>query len=116
MRHYAEKVHEKRIGIKDVPDDVRREPIPETAQLAVCARLLEADLQPLCCDTRTVGERVPALDPGLVVLAREEADVVPGLRERDVGHDSRDVRVESESVEDVAHACYGRLWNGWKAV
>jgi len=47
---------------------------------------------------------VPALDLRPAVLARKEADVVPGLslRERDVRHDSHNIWVESERVEDVA--------------
>lgn len=55
---------------------------------------------------------MPTLEPRLAVLAREEADVVPGLGERDVGYNLRDLRVESESGEYVAHACYGRFWDG----
>jgi hypothetical protein len=55
---------------------------------------------------------VPTLDPGLAVLAREEADVVPDLGERDVGYNLRNLRVESEGGEYVAHACYGRVGNG----
>jgi len=35
---------------RDVPDDVQCKTILERAQLAVCARLLKADLQPLHCD------------------------------------------------------------------
>jgi hypothetical protein len=101
---------------KDVPDNVRREPKQEGSQLAFRARLLEANLQPLCCDTRTLGERVPALDSRFEVFAREEADVVPGLRDRDVGHDLGDFWVESESVEDLAHARFSMVWNGWEGV
>ncbi len=55
---------------------------------------------------------MPTLDPGLAVLAREEADVVLDLREGNVGYDLRNLRVESEGGEYVAQACYGRLWNG----
>lgn len=55
---------------------------------------------------------MPAHDPRLAVLTREEADVVPDLRERDVGYNLRNFRAESETGEYVAHACYGRLWNG----
>jgi len=61
---------------------------------------------------------VPALDLRPAVLACEEADVVPSLslRERDVGHDSHNVWVESERVEDVMHPYYGQLWNSWKGI
>jgi hypothetical protein len=55
---------------------------------------------------------MPTHDPRLAVLAREEADVVPDLGKRDVAYNLRDIRVESESGEYVAHAFYGRLWNG----
>jgi hypothetical protein len=55
---------------------------------------------------------MPTLDPGLAVLTREEADVVPDLGERDVGYNLRNLRVESKSGEYVAHACHGRVWNG----
>lgn len=55
---------------------------------------------------------MPTQDPRPAVLTREEADVVPDLGERDVGYNPRNFRVESESGEYVAHACYGRLWNG----
>lgn len=57
---------------------------------------------------------MPARDPRLAVLAREEADVVPDLRERDVGYNLCNFRAESETGEYVAHACYGGLWN-WKS-
>ena len=54
---------------------------------------------------------MPALNLRPVVLAYEEADVIPSLslRERDVGHDSHNVWVELERVENVAHLCYGWL-------
>jgi|ERR1700679_2545330 hypothetical protein len=55
---------------------------------------------------------MPTLDPGFAVLAREEADVVPDLGEGDVGHNLRNLRVESERGEYAAQACYGWLWDG----
>ncbi len=55
---------------------------------------------------------MPTLDPRLAVFAREEADIIPDLREGDVGYDPRNLWIESEIGEYVAQACYGWLWNG----
>ncbi len=90
-----------------IPDNVRCEPRQERSQVTLCARLLEPNFQPFRRDTRTRGERMPTLNPRPAILAREEADVVPDLGERDVGYDPRNLRVESESGEYFAHARYG---------
>ena len=96
----------------DVPNNVRREARLERPQLTFRARLFEANSQPFRRDKCTRGERMPTHDPRLAVLTREEANVVPDLGKRDVAYNLRDIRVESESGEYLAHACYGWLWNG----
>ena len=55
---------------------------------------------------------MPALNPRLSVLTREEADVVPDLRDGDVGDNLRHLRVESEGLKYVAHTCDGGLGDG----